>query len=125
MPYPIYKLMHYVGIFTMLVAFTLACAHAMRASSHPDRRSRRGFAITSGVALLLILTGGFGMLARLGIVQGGLPGWVLVKLGIWLALAAAIAAPLRGRQFARALMVAVPLAALLAAAVALFKPLMG
>lgn len=39
--------------------------------------------VTHGVGLLLSLVGGFGLLARLGIVHGGLPNWVLVKLGIW------------------------------------------
>jgi len=125
MPYPLYKLMHYVGIFTMLVTFTLACAHAQRDGARAERKTRRGFAIANGIAALLILTGGFGMLARLGIVQGGLPGWILVKLGIWLALAATIALPYRDPRLARWLTVVVPLAALAAAATALYKPFSG
>jgi len=35
--------------------------------------------------LFLILLGGFGMLARLGL---GLPGWAIIKLLIWVALGA-------------------------------------
>lgn len=125
MPYPLYKLMHYVGIFAMLVLVALACAHALRDGARADRPARRGFAIAHGVAALLILTGGFGMLARLGIVQGGLPGWILVKLVIWTGLAATIALPYRDRRLARWLPVAVPLAALAAAATALYKPFAG
>ncbi len=125
MPYSIYKLMHYVGIFAMLVVFALACAHALLVDARAHRHARRGFAIAHGVAALLILTGGFGMLARLGMVHGGLPGWILVKLAIWLVLAGAIVLPARDRRLARWLPVAVPLAALAAAATAIYKPLTG
>lgn len=125
MPYSIYKLVHLVGIFAMLVGVALACAHALRDGSRDDRHTRRRFAIVHGVATLLILTGGFGMLARLGVVHGGLPGWILAKLAIWLVLAGAIALPWRDRRLARWLPVAVPLAALAAAATAIYKPFTG
>ena len=50
---------------------------------------RRMGAITSGVGLLLILVGGFGLLATM---QLGWPGWVLVKVAIWVILGAMIVA---------------------------------
>lgn len=125
MPYSAYKLMHYVGIFAMLVVFTLACAHALRDGARADRRALRGFWIGHGVAALLILTGGFGMLARLGSFHGELPGWILLKLAIWLVLAGAIALPSLDRRLVRWLPVAVPLAALAAAATAIYKPFTG
>ena len=40
---------------------------------------------THGTGLLISLVGGFGLLARLGL-TGGLPGWVYLKLAIWLGL---------------------------------------
>jgi hypothetical protein len=43
---------------------------------------RRQVMLTHGVGLILTLVGGFGTLARLGIV-GGLPGWIMAKLAIW------------------------------------------
>lgn len=123
MPYALYKLMHLAGIFTLLVSFALACAHARAAGADGDaRRARRTFAITHGVAVLLILTGGFGMLARLGVVHGMLPGWILAKLAIWLLLAGAIALPHRNPRMARMLPVWVSVAALAAAATAIYKP---
>ncbi len=122
MPYTVYKLVHLAGIFTMLVSYTLACAHARGAGAATDRKSRRGFAITHGVAMLLVLTGGFGMLARLGTVHGALPGWIIAKLAIWTLLAGAIALPHRSPQLARALPVLVSIAALAAAATAIYKP---
>ena len=41
--------------------------------------------ITHGVGLLLLLLGGFGALAKLGI---HLQGWVIVKIGIWVVVGA-------------------------------------
>lgn len=122
MPYAVYKLMHLAGIFTMLVSLALACAHAITPGTAGDRKARRGFALTHGVAMLLVLTGGFGMLARLGTVHGALPGWVVAKLAIWTLLAGAVALPHRNPSLARALPVLVSIAALGAAATAIYKP---
>ncbi|MFN8588139.1 MAG: hypothetical protein U0704_10105 [Candidatus Eisenbacteria bacterium] len=123
MPYALYKLMHLAGIFTLLVSYALACAHARGGDSTP--RSRRGYAITHGVAALFVLTGGFGMLARLGTVHGALPGWILIKLALWTLVAGAIALPHRNPRWARALPVVVTLLALAAAATAIYKPFHG
>jgi hypothetical protein len=125
MPYDVYRLIHFLGIFVMLCALTYACAHAGRDGSRADRSTRRKLAMVHGVATLMVLTGGFGMLARLGIVQGGLPSWVVIKLGLWLVLAVAITLPYLNRAFARSLPVALPLVALAAAATAFYKPLAG
>ncbi len=122
MSYPFYKIMHFVGIFMMLVALAATCMHAAMGGLKADNPWRKALGATHGIAALLILTGGFGMLARMGIVQGGLPTWVLIKLAIWTALAAAMALPYLSRGWARALLVAMPVLAALAGATALLKP---
>ena len=122
MPYAVYKLMHFLGIFMMITALAATSMHVMRGGARADNPYRRILGITHGVAALLILTGGFGMLARLGVMHGGLPGWIHVKLAIWVALAAAVMVPYRGRRYARALVIAVPVLALAAGATALYKP---
>ena len=123
MPYPIYKLIHFLGIFVLLTTLAVPAVHLLRGGTRADLPRRRLLAITHGVASFLILLGGFGMLARLGVVQGGLPGWILVKLAIWVALSAAFALTLRTATSARIVLVSAPLLALAAAAVALYKPL--
>jgi len=123
MPYIAYKLMHFLGIFMLLVAVTATGVHVLRGGTRKDHAERRLLSATHGVAMVLILTGGFGMLARLGIVQGGLPGWVLVKLGLWLFFGASPWLAYRGAGFARAVLVGLPLMGVLAAAIALYKPL--
>ena len=86
------------------------------------KRLRKGIAAGHIVAMLLVATGGFGMLARLGEFTNGLPTWITVKLVIWLTLTALIAVPFLGRSYAKATLVGLPLIALMAAATALLKP---
>jgi hypothetical protein len=122
MPYQIYKLIHFLGIFLVLIALAVMAAHALRGGTRADDPHRRTLAFTHGTGVFLILLGGFGMLARLGIVQGGLPGWIYAKLAIWLVVGGAIALVYRGRDLARLTLLAAPVLAILAAAVALYKP---
>lgn len=131
-PYTIYKVIHYLGIFLLLTALAarLGRAAGFAATSAatgtsvptPDPWKRR-LSVTHGTALFLILLGGFGMLARLNITQGlELPGWIWAKLGIWALLGAAIVLAGRTPALAGRLLVVVPALAALAGIIALYKP---
>ncbi|HSK21308.1 MAG TPA: hypothetical protein VK912_19285 [Longimicrobiales bacterium] len=122
MPYEVYKLTHFLGIFVLLITLALPFMHRLRGGTHSDFPRRRALALTHGAASFLVLLGGFGMLARLGVVHTGLPSWILLKLTIWLALSAALALALRTTAGARTVLVAAPLLALLAAGIAIYKP---
>ena len=122
MPYPVYKLLHFLGIFMVLTVLAAASMHVLRGGTRADNPYRKALGTAHGVGAFLILLGGFGMLARLGIMHGGLPLWAYLKLAIWVALSGAIAVVYRGPGLARALLLAVPLLALLAGAIALYKP---
>lgn len=122
MPYPVYKLIHFFGIFVLLTTLTIACMHLLRGGTRADLPRRRSVMAAHGSASFLILLGGFGMLARLGIVQGGLPGWILLKLGVWILLSFAMAFVVRAESVARLTLLLAPLLALVAAGVALYKP---
>ena len=122
MPYAAYKLMHFLGIFMLITALAATSMHVLRGGTRADNPYRRALGISHGLAVLLILTGGFGMLARLGEMHDALPNWIYAKLAIWVALAAALVVPYRGRGYARAMLVLVPLLALAGGAVALYKP---
>lgn len=123
MPYEVYKLIHFLGIFALITALTAAGWHALRGGTKADNPQRKLLGITHGVALFLILLGGFGMLARLGMVEGGLPGWIWAKLAVWALLGGALTLAARGgRRTAASIVIGVPLLALLAGAVALYKP---
>jgi hypothetical protein len=122
MSYAVYKLMHFLGIFVLITALAATCMHVLRGGNRTDNPYRRALGAAHGIAAALILTGGFGMLARLGAMHGALPNWIYVKLGIWVALAAAMMVPYRGQGYARALLIVVPVLAVAAGAVALYKP---
>ena len=122
MPYQIYKLIHFLGIFSVLAAVVMAAAHVLRGGTRADNPNRRTLAIVHGVGMLLIIVGGFGMLARLNIISGGLPGWVWAKFVIWILVGASMGLAYRGGSLARVVAIALPLLAVLAAYFALYKP---
>lgn len=75
MSYQIYKMMHVISIVLFFSGF---------AAASMSKEKSKLWTIVTGVALLLILVSGMGLLARLGIAHvGSWPLWVQVKLGIW------------------------------------------
>ena len=87
--YAAYKLMHILGLlFTFTGLAGVVFAFAITATPQPKMR-KLAF-ITHGLGLLLILVSGFGMLARMGLVNG-LPPWIHAKLTLWVLAGAVVA----------------------------------
>jgi hypothetical protein len=123
-PYALYKVVHILGIALLMTALGALALHALNGGLRRDNRARALVGAMHGVGLLLVLVGGFGMLARLGFRHGAMfPGWLLVKLAVWLLLGAAVALPYRRPTLARWMLVLVPLLAGLAAYMAVYKPI--
>jgi hypothetical protein len=118
----VYRLIHFVGIVVLFLALGGTLAHVINGGTRATNRLRRVTAAAHGAALFIILLGGFGMMARMGIVHGGLPGWIWGKLIVWVLLGAAIALPYRVPRAAAPLALAVPLLGALAAWMAIYKP---
>ena len=116
----VYKTIHYLGIFTLVTALAASLSRAAAgtaAGGAPDPWRKR-LSIIHGIALFLVLLGGFGMLARLGM---GVTGWVGAKLLIWVVAGGLIT--LRKSPAAAAWGVAlVPLLAALAGWIGYTKP---
>lgn len=87
--YSVYKIVHLTGVLMVFLALGGVATNSINGGSK-DHLWRLPIAITHGIGLLLSLVGGFGLLARLEISHGGLPGWILAKLGIWVLFAALI-----------------------------------
>jgi hypothetical protein len=122
-PYVAYKLVHLFGIFLLVASLGGAAIHAANGGTREASLTRRLVGIGHGVALFLILLGGFGMLARLSASGSmALPGWIWGKLIIWVVLGGLMVLPYRRPQYARGVFVAVPTLGLLAAILALTKP---
>ena len=117
-----YNVVHIFGIALAVAALGGAALLVMTRGTHDVRPARRTLAIMHGIGAFLVLLGGFGMLARLGIVQDGFPGWVWGKLVVWAIVAAALFVPYRMPGWARPLLFIVPVLIAVAAYLAVYKP---
>lgn len=79
MEHHVYWTMHLVGLMALYLGLGVKTLR-----SPGDSSSGPLPAILHGLGLLLMLVGGFGMLARLGI--GGAPPWVWIKVALWAVL---------------------------------------
>jgi NADH:ubiquinone oxidoreductase subunit 6 (subunit J) len=120
--FALYRLIHFIGIVIVFLALGGTLMHVLNGGTRETSRWRKPAAIGHGIALFVILLGGFGMMARMGVAHGMFPGWIWAKLAIWILLGAAIALPYRVPRSAKALALAVPLLGALAAYFAIYKP---
>lgn len=100
--YFIYKLVHFIGLFLMIMAMSGMIHHAINGGKKELDKLRKQAMISHGVGSFLVLLGGFGMMARLGLTDG-LPGWIIAKLAIWTVVSGAVAMIYRAEQLQRAL----------------------
>lgn len=119
----IYRLLHLGGNFAMFMALGGIALHASNGGTRASNTGRKLIAVLHGTALFLILLGGFGMLARLHLMQGGLPFWVYLKLAIWAVMAVMGTLLYRSPSMARWMLVALPLLGMVAAYIGLTKPM--
>ena len=98
--------------------------HVANGGTKASNTARKLLASVHGAALFVILLGGFGMLARLKLVQGGgLPGWIYLKLAIWVIMGAMGTVMYRAPKVARWMLVLLPLLGMAAAWIAVSKPI--
>ena len=112
MPYSFYQILHLFSVI-MLAGITFAALAA------PRPENRRTALIWSGVAAVVALVSGFGML---GIGRFGFPGWVVVKIAAWIALAALTGLAFRRPSQGQALATVAVVAVLLSVVVVVLKP---
>ena len=117
----LYKLIHLFGIFLLFSSLGGACALAMGGNETSTGRATLLVRVLHGVALVVILLGGFGMLAKLDF-AGGWPLWVWTKMAVWVLLGASAVVIRRAGRQAGVLLFVIPLLGAVAAYLALFKP---
>ena len=123
MTYSIYKVIHLFGVFLLLVVLAAMATHAESGASKEEHRGRKTFLVAHGSGLFLILLGGFGMVAKLGMDQGQLvSGWIFGKILIWLVAGGLLTLPHRRPGLARPLLFLLPVLGIAAASLAIFKP---
>lgn len=119
-----YEIIHIIGIALTMAAMGGIAIHAAEGGTRKGTRARKAIMIAHGVGMFLILLGGFGMLARIGMPGGigAFPGWLWGKIVVWFLIGGISGAPYRKPEMAMPVMVATPLLAGLAAYFALYKP---
>ena len=118
----VYQILHILGIVLVFMSVGALCLHAMNGGTRDSNGARGLVAATHGIGLLLMLVAGFGMLARLGLMSAGMPGWVWIKVVIWLVLAGSILVPYRKPEWSRALWFTLPLLAIAATYSVVYRP---
>jgi hypothetical protein len=120
--YPVYKLIHIFGIFLVFASLVGLAFYTANGGTKSNNSLRKQAGIAHGVGLFLVLLGGFGMLARLGITHFPWPGWVFVKFAIWILFGGLYAAVARKPSIAKVMWLLLPFLGLFAAYIAILKP---
>jgi len=118
-----YEVLHIIGIAMLFVAIGGVAVHAANGGTKSTSNTRPIVGSMHGLGALLILTGGFGMLARMGMVRGGFPMWLWGKIIIWCILSAIVLLPYRKPELARPFLFVLPFLAGAAVYLALYKPI--
>lgn len=118
-----YEIMHIIGIAFIFSAMGGVAVHAANGGTRKASTTRTLVAVLHGLGALMILTGGFGMMARMGMMGQGFPGWLIVKLFVWVLVSGLILLPYRSMSLAKPFLIGLPLLAGVAAYMALYKPI--
>lgn len=119
MSYGFYKVVHILGVLMLFSGIAGTIVHAANRADKSSNPMRGALGALHGGGLVLMLVSGFGILAKLGM---GFPGWVWVKVVLWLVFGALIAIPYRKPGWNGALLWLVPVLGGLAAYLAIYKP---
>lgn len=118
--YSIYKLIHLAAIFLLLSGLGGLWALKAAAGGAEYPKLRKLVMAVHGTAMFLILLGGFGTMARLGIATPW-PTWIWVKLVIWIVLGGLPVILSRGSAVAKLAVFLAPLLAAVAAWAAIYQ----
>lgn len=112
MPVTFYHVLHLVSLFCLFGA-----TFAAFAAPQPERRK---FSLAaSGIASLLVLISGFGLLAKLHV---GFPLWIVIKLVCWFVVSGLAGVAFRKRELIRPLTVLTVVLAFVAVAMVYCRP---
>lgn len=120
--YQVYKILHLTGMFLLFTVTGAIALHVLNGGTRESNVGRKLVAALHGVAMLIILIGGFGLMARIGVPHTAWPLWIIGKFTIWAAFVFIAMLPYRVPKAARWVLLGVPLLGGLAAYLAVYKP---
>lgn len=112
MPVTFYHVLHLVSLFCLFGA-------TFSAFAAPEPERRKSLLAASGIASLLVLISGFGLLAKL---QVGFPVWILVKLVCWFVVSGLAGVAFRKRALVRPLTILTVALSLTAVVMVYYRP---
>ncbi|MDX2193259.1 MAG: hypothetical protein NW201_07885 [Gemmatimonadales bacterium] len=121
-PYELYKVVHLVGIMLAFASVGAVAIYAGTGQAVKGAPTRKFLGIMHGVAMFIVLLGGFGMAARLGLVKG-FPGWLWGKIAIWALVAGIVVLPYRRPELSRPAFILGPFLGAIAAYLAVYHPM--
>lgn len=127
MSFEFYRVVHIFGIVLLFCALGGLAVYASLTrdgkgnETAEQTTTRKRLAMLHGIALLVILVAGFGLMAKSGLMKSW-PTWIYGKLAIFVVLGAALQLVRKTGQLGRAWLVLLPLVGGLAATLAVFKP---
>ncbi len=120
MSYEFYKIMHLLGLVLLFSGLVGLLTVKMTGGKVEGSTKSLVFA-SHGIGLVLLLVGGFGLMARLQLTQA-MPNWIYVKLAVWLFMGGAIGLVKRKGHIGWPLFLSLILFFLIAAYFAVYKP---
>ena len=106
-------------LFLSLGGVTL---YSINGGKKSENKFKTVAAITHGLALVLIIVAGFGLMKFRGISHSALPVWVILKIVIWLAFGGLLTLAYKNPKAAKILWIVFPLMGLIAAYLAFYQP---
>ena len=119
MSYEFYKVLHLTGIFMVFSAVGAHFLNGLNGGSK-DFVGKKLVGLMHGIGLLVAFIAGFGLLARLGL--GSWPGWLYLKILIWIFFGIVIILPRKKPEWTGAIWITTLLVGVAAAYLARFKP---
>ncbi len=126
MSFEFYRVLHIFGIVLLFcvlggLAVFASLTRDAKAESPEHATTRKRLSMLHGIAMLVILVAGFGLMAKSGLMSTW-PTWIFGKLAIFVILGGALQFVRRSGQLGRAWLILLPLVGGVAAALAVFKP---
>jgi hypothetical protein len=121
MSYEFYKVLHITGIFMVISAIGAHLLNGLMGGSK-QFAGKKFIGIMHGVGLLVAFVAGFGLMARLGMMGGGWPMWITLKLVIWLFLGGVILIPRYKPSWTRGVWIVIIAVGAFAVYLARYKP---
>ncbi len=119
MPYTVYKLIHVTSILFLFATAGGVALYVANGGTREGNVARKWVSAIHGLALVLIVISGFGLVARLGT---GFQLWVWAKFALWFIIGSLALLPLSKPHLGYRLFFLIPFLGGLAAYLAIFKP---